>query len=604
LIKALNKLNELLNKNSKIQFGILFILLLLKSLFDGFGLGLIAPYISAIVDSSIIFNHNIFQRINEFTNIESTEQLIFWMSILLISVFIIKNFFGLFVVYYQSRLVFSGRSYQNRALFKAYMSAPYSYHLEHNTAELDRNLRFESIHVYSFVQQFLILCSNVFFAISIFIVLMIANWAAVMGMGIFIFFSSYFFLFFSGKYNKIFGTVVQESQLHIGQAIKEGLSSIIEVKLHQIESFFPERLFKNMMSNAKANWRQSTLASAPTLFFEIIAVGALVGVIILFSNKNIELTSVLPLLGLFSFAFIRLIPSVTAIIKSIQSIKFVIPAIDVVHADFQNLEKLSKKITLQNHKHDYQSIEFNDLLIDDISFTFSRNTNINIIDGLSMQVKKGQAIGITGPSGSGKTTLINIILGLYSPESGRICVNDEEIKNNLIGWRSLIGYVPQSINLIDASIRENVALGLEGSDIEDGKVWSVLDEANLTEFAKELPGQLNTYIGENGMHLSGGQRQRLGLARALYRDPKVLIFDEATSSLDVETERKITREIMKLSGKRTLIIVAHRISTIKDCDVIYYINNGKIENYGKFDELQKTNETFKSLVNQGKIEFG
>jgi ATP-binding cassette, subfamily B, bacterial PglK len=601
LFSALKKINELLDKRSKLQFSLLFVLLLVKSFLDGLGLGLIAPYIAAIADSSVIFNHDIFKMINTYIKIGNDQQLILWMSIVLIGFFIGKNVFSIFVLYTQSRLVFSKRSVQGRALFEAYMNAPYSYHLEHNTAELDRNIRFESTNVYGFVQSFLLLCSNVFLTISIFIVLMLANWQAVIGMGLFIILFSSIFLFFSGRYSKIFGTKVQESQLHIGQAMKEGLSSIIETKLHHIESFFPARYFKHMMSNAKANWRQTTLGTAPTLFFEILAVSALVGVIIVLSIKNINLNLVLPILGLFSFAFIRLIPSVTAIIKSLQDIKFLVPAVDVVHADMKNLENLSEEKE-QNFQSAQEQIEFDSLFFEDVSFSYPNKKNVNVINSLSLKVIKGQAIGITGPSGSGKTTLINLLLGLLDPDNGQIFVNEEKIKNNMFNWRSLIGYVPQAITLIDASIKENVALGMVREKIQDEKIWKVLEEANLTEFVKDLPQQLNTYIGENGMRLSGGQRQRLGLARALYRNPEVIVFDEATSALDVETEKRITREIMKLSGRRTLIIVAHRISTIKDCDVIYYLKDGKIVNSGKFDELKKLNKDFKKIVAHGDFE--
>jgi ABC-type multidrug transport system fused ATPase/permease subunit len=186
---------------------------------------------------------------------------------------------------------------------------------------------------------------------------------------------------------------------------------------------------------------------------------------------------------------------------------------------------------------------------------------------------------------------------------GKIDFNGEALQHNLIRWRSLIGYVPQSITLIDANIRENVALGLEGDNINDEKVWSTLKEANLDVFVKDLPEQLGTFIGENGIRLSGGQRQRLGLARALYRNPEVLVFDEATSSLDVETEKRITQEIMKLSGKRTLIIVAHRISTIKDCDVIHYLKDGNIVNSGRFDELKELNTDFRDLAMHSEAEL-
>ncbi len=599
---ALKKINQLLDKRSQMQFGVLFVLLVIKSFLDGFGLGLIAPYIAAISDASVIFENEVFKKINVFTDIQTTEQLIFIMSITLITFFILKNLFSLYVMYTQSRLIFTKRSVQGRALFEGYMKAPYSFHLEHNTAELDRNIRYESTNVYAFVQKFLLLLSNVFLTIAIFTVLILANWQAVLTMGIFIMLFSSLFLFFSGKYNKLFGTEVQESQLHIGQAMKEGLSSIIDAKLHHIESFFPSRYFKYMIINAKANWRQATLGTTPALFFEILAVSVLTGVIIVLYIRNTNLIHVLPILGLFSFAFIRLIPSVTTIIKSLQDIKFLIPAVDVVHADFQNLERLTNQAR-QNHKPLNESIVFNNLLVQDVTFSFPGKKEVSVLKKMSLEVFQGQAIGITGPSGSGKTTLINTMLGLLKPDSGQILVNNDDLQSNLASWRARIGYVPQAITLIDASIRENVALGLEGNQIDNAKVWSTLKEANLDVFVKDLPEQLGTFIGENGMRLSGGQRQRLGLARALYHDPEVLVFDEATSALDVKTERRITREIMKLSGKRTLIIVAHRLSTMKNCDIIYYLKDGKIVNSGKFDQLKELNRDFRELAVQNEAEL-
>ena len=191
--------------------------------------------------------------------------------------------------------------------------------------------------------------------------------------------------------------------------------------------------------------------------------------------------------------------------------------------------------------------------------------------------------------------MINLILGLLEPDKGLISVNDKNIQHNIKSWHYFIGYVPQSITLIDASIKENIGLGLAGDDIDEERVWSVLKETNMVEFVKTLPEKLDTFIGENGMRISGGQRQRLGLARALYRNPQVVIFDEATSALDVETEKRITKEIMNLSGKRTVIIVSHRISTIIDCDVIYYLKDGKIVNSGRYEELRELNADFNEI---------
>ena len=595
MIIALKKLNQMFDKKSKFQFGFLFFLLGIKAFLDGFGLGMIVPYIAAISDSSVIFKHQLFQQINIYANIESEKQLILWLSIFMVIFFLIKNLFSLITMYYQSRLVFSKRAYQSRALFKAYMLGPYSYHLIHNTAELDRNIRFESSKVYAFVQNFLLLSSNVLLSISIGIVLMIANFYALLIIGLFTIFFSFLFLLFTGKYNKIFGIQAQESQLHMGQILKEGLSSIIETKLFNIETFFPNRFFKYHMINARANWWQTTLTSAPMLFFEVLAVGTLVGVVIFLSSNNKNIIQLLPVLSLFALAFIRLIPSITATIKSLQQIKFLTPAVDVIHNDFQTLYNLSKS-KKSNYKVEKNSIEFNNLLLKNVTFSFPNKEDFPVIDEISLKIKKNQTIGITGPSGSGKSTLINIILGLLTPQNGKVLLNNENLYININNWRTIIGYVPQSISLIDSSIRENITLGIGKSKIDDNKVWAVLNDVNLSDFVKGLPEQLNTFIGENGIRLSGGQRQRVGLARALYRDPEVLVFDEATSSLDIETERRITNEIMKLSGKRTLIIVAHRISTIKNCDKIYYINKGKIVNSGSYKELQALNEDFRSIA--------
>jgi ATP-binding cassette, subfamily B, bacterial PglK len=603
MFKALKKLNQILDKRSKNQFGLLFILLIIKSFLDGLGLGLIAPYITAIADSSVIFNHIIFKKINTFINIDSSQELIVFLSLFLIVFFILKNSFSLFIMYYQSRLVFTKRSFQGETLFKSYMKAPYSYHLDHNTAELDRNIRYESTNVYGFVQSFLLLSSNLFLTISIFIVLLVANWQTVLLMGFVITIFSLIFLSFSGRLSKKYGIEAQVSQLHIGQAIKEGLSSIIESKLHNIESFFPARYFKHMMLNARANWRQATLGVGPALFFEILAVSSLVGVIIVLSIRNIDINKIIPILGLFSFAFIRLIPSVTAIIKNLQDIKFLSPAVDVVHSDLEKINNLINKSNLENRVETDKTSDFVSLIIKNLSFSFKSKNKQKVIDNLNIQINKGQAIGITGPSGSGKTTLVNIILGLLKPLNGEVLLNNVTIYNNISKWHSMIGYVPQAITLIDASIKENIALGFEGDKIIDKKVWDVLKEASLEDFIKSLPDQIDTVIGENGMRLSGGQRQRLGLARTLYRNPDILIFDEATSALDVDTEKKITHEIMKLSGTRTLIIVAHRLSTIKDCNKIYYLKDGKIVNSGSFNELKKINNDFKKISNQSEVSF-
>ena len=283
MISSLSKINFLLDNKSKKQFAFLLLLLFFKSFLDGFGLGLIAPYIAAIADSTIILNNSFFKKLNLFLNIQNQQELVIYLSSFLIVFFILKNVFALLVSYFQSRLIFSSRSMLGKELFELYLNAPYKYHLEHNTAELDRNLRFENTNVFSYIQNTLILTSNIFLIISIFIVLMISNWKAVLGIGFFIGIVSFVFLSISGKYSKRLGIDVQSSQLDTGKAMKEGLSTVIDSKLLNIEFFFPKRFFKYMMINARANWRHVTLGAVPSLFFEILALSILVGFVFFYN---------------------------------------------------------------------------------------------------------------------------------------------------------------------------------------------------------------------------------------------------------------------------------------------------------------------------------
>ena len=588
-------MNYLLDSRSRKQFSLLFILLFIRSLLDAFGIGIIAPYIAVIIDPSMVFENSIFKQMNIYLNIESNIDLIIFMSFSLIFFYLVKNLLSVSINYFQSRLVYSKRSLQHSRLLSLYVNAPYTFHLKHNSAELDRNMKFNSGGVFSFLQDTLVLFYNLILSLFIFSVLLIANWEMVIILGTIILILSSVFLSVTKKYSKKLGTEVQDSMLKSGYALNEGLRSIVEIKLHGIENFFPAKLFKAQMKNAQANWRQATLNLAPQAFFEVLTVSAISILIILLTFRGNTLNDVLPMLALFSVALIRLIPSITMIMKSMQQINFNIPAVNIVYSDFKKLNKMNQPDE-QANQDNRNPLYFDKLIISELEYSFNNNTKV--ISEINLEIRKGEAIGITGPSGCGKTTLINIILGLLKPRVGHVLINKNNINSCLSIWRSIIGYVPQSISLIDASIKNNIAFGLENKNIDIKKVWKALEEANLTDFVKSLSDGLDTVIGENGIRLSGGQRQRLGLARALYREPQVLVFDEATSSLDIDSEKKITNEIMNLSGERTLIIIAHRISTIKNCDRIYYMDNGKIIDYGSFKKLQEENSDFHSLASQ------
>jgi len=594
MFAAIKKMHYLLDARSRKQFILLFFLLILRSVLDVFGVGIIAPYITFITNPNKIFQNSLFKELNIYLNIKSNFDLIIFMSLLLIFFYLFKNVLSVLINYFQSRLVLSKRSLQHSRLLSLYVNAPYTFHLEHNSAELDRNMKFNSGGVFGFLQDTLVFFYNLFLSIFIFTLLLITNWQVVIIIGTIILIISLVFLSVTNKYSNKLGTEVQESMLKSGKSLSEGLQSIVEIKLHGIENYFPTKLLKAQMENARANWKQATLNMVPQAFFEVLAVSSISLLIILLTLSGSSLNDVLPILALFSVAFMRLIPSITTIMRSIQQINFNIPAVNIIYSDFKNLNKIIET-PKQSDNLVKDKVSFEKLVISDLEYSFDNNSRI--LSKINLEIKKGESIGITGPSGCGKTTLINIILGLLKPKIGHVLINNNNI-NSLSNWRSIIGYVPQSISLIDASIKNNIAFGIENKNIDIEKVWKALSESNLTNFVNSLPSSIDTIIGENGMRLSGGQRQRLGLARALYRDPQVLVFDEATSSLDIDSEKKVTNAIMDLSGKRTLIIVAHRISTIRNCDIIYYMNNGKIIDHDSFKNLKEKNADFNSLANQ------
>jgi ATP-binding cassette subfamily C protein len=404
-------------------------------------------------------------------------------------------------------------------------------------------------------------------------------------------------------YLKILGQQVQSSVKFAGQAVLEGFGSIKEVKLFGREEFFPNRYYFNMMENARANWRSSTINTTPRLFLEVIAVGSVVLIIIFIQAQGErDIKTILPTLSLFAVATVRLIPSLSQIVANLQLIRFESPAVDVIYKDMKLLNQVDsvESSSIQSLQ---QPLIFKKVIkVCDLRYVYP-NSDVRVLHGVSLEIHKGQAVAFVGSSGASKTTLANLILGLLKPSEGYIYTDDQDIFQHLQAWQRNIGYVPQSIYLLDATIRNNVAFGLEKKEIDDSKVCKAIQIAQLEMFIKDLPEGLDTVIGENGIRLSGGQRQRLGIARALYHEPEILVLDEATSSLDGETEKAVNRSIELLSGQKTLIIIAHRLSTIQSCDRIYFMKKGTIVDSGTFLELVRNNNDFKRMAESGKLDL-
>jgi ATP-binding cassette subfamily C protein len=380
------------------------------------------------------------------------------------------------------------------------------------------------------------------------------------------------------------------------QWITQGLGSIKETKVAGREDFFLRWFSEASRRFARASLVFSIMSALPRLVIEVVAVGGMLLVVTVILLRGDELSTAIPRLALFAMAAVRIIPSLTRLFSALSSIRFYGPAVPPLHRDLAQAwedETRLREATLTVRKE--QPLLLDALEFREVGFTYE-GASAPALAGISLRIARGSSVGFVGPSGSGKSTLIDLLLGLLAPQSGRIVIDGVGLQGVVADWQRSIGYVPQSIYLLDDTIRRNVALGIADEQIDDHAVRRALRQAQLESLVERLPAGTGTVIGENGVRLSGGERQRLGIARALYHGPQVLVLDEATSALDHHTENEITRTIRALVGERTVIVVAHRLSTVQMCDTIFVLTNGRIADAGTFEQLLAHSAEFRTLT--------
>lgn len=601
MFSILKKLFYLFDRRTRLQFLLLFGLMLLGSILEAGGVGLIVPFITVVADPGIIESNKWLHKLNEVVGTHNPTSFLIYMSIGLVVFYVIKNIFIGVMNYLQFRFVHSKRASLGKILFRLYLKSPYTFHLERNTAELDRNIRFEANKVYIVVQSLLKICTELSVVICVMIMLLLVNPIIVIFSIITLGVASGVFHKVDMGYSRIWGEKLQSSQKHAGQSILEGFGAIKEVKISGSEDFFSNRYYSNMIEHARAYWKALTLNSIPRLLLEVCGAGSVVLIITLLVVQGKQIKIFLPTLSLFAMATIRLMPSISWITSNLQQIRFNSPAVDVIYEDVHNFNMINP-VTPKVGQSIQNPLSFKrEISLQNLGYAYP-NSDEKALHGVSLKILKGQSVGFVGPSGAGKTTLVNLILGLLVPSEGKIYADEQDVSQHLAAWQQNIGYVPQSIYLLDADILSNVAFGLEEDEIDNSKVCEALKIAQLDLFVKQLPDGLNTFVGENGVRISGGQRQRLGIARAIYHQPEILILDEATSALDNETEKELSRAIEELSGQKTLIIIAHRLSTIMQCDNIYFMEKGSVVDSGTFNELLLKNPDFKRIAESGKLE--
>ena len=530
---------------------------------ESLGISMIAPIVQVGIVPNAIQKKWYLRAIYTEFNLESPSQLVMLLLICTIFIFIIKNIFLFFVNKVQLRFVFTNQFETSQRMMVNFINRPYEYYLNADTAVVQRNITSDVINMYGLILNLLQLISEGIVFICLMCALIAQDAKMTLYLGTLIISTLAIIRFFIKPVMKSSGEENQSFYSGLFKWISESVNGIKEIKIASKEGFFIDEYSKCGNGYVKAVQRYNLFTATPRLLIETVSVVGMISYILLVMSHGRTLGDMAAQLTVMFGAAGRLLPSANRINNYQTSIAYFEPFLDDV---YNNLKKeiLDESIVVDKDAYikarDAKKLPVTEKIeLNNITYKYP-NASKNVLENANMEIPVGKSIGIVGTSGSGKTTIVDVMLGLLRPENGNITADGVDVKDNYQGWLKNIGYIPQTIFMIDSTIRKNVAFGIKDEDIDDEKVWEALKEAQLDEYVKSLPDGLDTTIGERGIRLSGGQRQRIGIARALFENPEVLVLDEATSALD---------------GKKTLVIIAHRLGTIEKCDMVYRIENGK-----------------------------
>lgn len=565
----IKKLIFLITKNQRKGLIVLTLLLFIGMFLEVFGLGILIPALSILLDPESLEKTPILVSFrNLFPNFSHESFLVIFLLAIVV-IYLAKAIFLVFLTHKQNRFINKIMANISNNLFYGYMNQPYSFHLKRNVSELIKNIQVEINYLLTFLHSLISICIEGGFVISIIAALIYIDPVGAISIGIFYGVLSIIFIQFTKRKLDQWGKIRIDLDAKVSKTALDGLASIKDLIILGKTSFFIDKFSIDNLLKARVNANQGTVSQIPRFYLELISIVGLVSFIMMKLFQGEDVLSLITVLGVFVAATFRMIPSINRIIAATQAIKFFSPSVEVIYNEI--IQSNQNKIeVISNQNFNFQkNIEFRN-----INFSFSAG-NI-ILNDVSLNLVKGQTIGVIGESGSGKSTLVDLLIGLHKPDSGQILIdgiNGFQINQS---WRNKIGYVSQSINLIDESIKKNIAFGISDNKIDDIKIKDLLVQVQLEKFVNSLQNGVNTKVGDRGVQLSGGQRQRIGIARALYHNPDILILDEATSALDTETEKEVMKSIYNLKGQKTIIIVAHRLTTLELVDEMYEVKNNKL----------------------------
>lgn len=576
---------------------LLVFLFLLTSLLDTVGIGLIGPFIALASTPGSIHKNFWLYWVYAQSGLNSESLFIALFGLAITVIFYAKSFLSFRVQKYVFKFSYNQKGELCEKLLRAYLAAPYTFHLSRNTALLIQNIINETNHFCNGIMLPL-LNSAAYAIVALFLSLLLIKTdltATLFILGILLI----PFLLYQKFKNQLvqWGKEASKAQVEMIRTINHSLGGLKETRIIGCEPYFEHQISEHVQQFEAALSSSQTFKLLPRILIEAFLITFLVGFTSIFILSNHSVQNLTAVLGVFALASIRLIPAISQLTNAISSLRHHSHSLNKLYFDLKEIEelKLSKEPKLSHHSNPVglssyenygkQVMPFgNQIVLDGVTYSYP-NTPEPALKDMCLTLKKGESIALIGKSGAGKTTLVDVILGLLEPQRGDIKVDGVSIYNELRSWQNLIGYIPQSIFLMDDTVESNIAFGVPDHLIDPERLEKAIRDAQLTELIEELPQGVKTVIGERGVRLSGGQRQRMGIARVLYHEREILVLDEATSALDNETEKLVNEAIKSLSGTKTLIIIAHRLTTVEHCDCVYLLEKGCVVKSGSYREV-------------------
>jgi ATP-binding cassette subfamily C protein len=591
----------ILSPRERRESAILLCAMALGAMFEAVSIGLLVPFIAIVNDPALVLKAPFAGPLLAFLDIHEPRETVIFVGLGLVGVFLVRSGYLVLLYRWLFRYVSEMHIRLTRQLLTGYLNAPYTFHLQRNSAELIKAM---TVTVQSFTSGFVVSLLTVLVELVVVaaLIILLVTIEPVVTFGAVLVVAVPTALSYRTMRHWLAnsGHVAEQSFASVIQSAEQAISGIKETRVTGLAAFFVDRHGYHSRRFADSQRSLMFFSTLPRLFIDTLAVAAMVGIALVVLARGGDVQRFLPVLGLFAVAAVRLIPSMNRIANGLAQLRFRYATAEVIYDELHAIEP-----DAQLRMHSAPGPEAASprpfdraLRLEQVSYRFPSAPRIAIKD-VSLEIPRGNWVAVVGPTGAGKTTLIDLMLGLYVPCSGRILVDGCDLQDDVAGWQRNIGLVPQDVYLTDDTVRRNVAFGAADQDIDDERVWRALGAAQVDKRVLALPGTLSATIGERGDRLSGGERQRLGIARALYRDPPVLVVDEGTANLDNDTEAAIVDTLAGLRGEKTIIVVAHRLALVKRCDRVYMLKEGQLQNSGTYSDLIAMDPAFRQLTGDG-----